>query len=1089
MIFCQRAAWILAVELSERHFLMPVGEFRLKTHIKNLQASSGHEELTDSGTIDERKEDVMVMKGSFSIVGFFTRLVFLVVLLTLFCIPFGPAEAGDIFFDNFESYTVGTFPSSGGWTIIHNGAGNTQQYVDTAHAVSGIKSLRSMGSSCWCASLSKALTIPVKVRLEGKVFVDQLVYGGCSVVIAQLGLWRTDDSMNAGLIIFGRDGNIYAQKQTGHPNPSSNLVLLTSYTPGQWYDVRVDLDYSSKTFDVYIDDTLVGSAIPILDDLTDKMPNAVRVGAGHNANPVAWFDDVRVTEILPDCVEAPSDLVSWWSGDGTSLDIVGENEGSLENGATYAEGKVDKAFSLDGVNDHVSIPDGIINYTSRFFTVDAWVFPKGDQSGDHKIFYAGAEGGEYNLFYYNGRFGFGVHLLDGSWYGASTAETFAPGAWYHVTGVRRGTTIEIWVNGVLKKIESIPDLDLLVVPGFHSSIGSSNGGDGGFFNGLIDEVELFDRALGGEEILAIYNAGGAGKCKPCVTPPEDLVSWWTGEETAEDIIGTNDGSLINGVTYTEGRVGKAFSFDGVDDYVDAGVSDEFNFNGGTGDFTIDAWIKPNSMPSWSAGIVAKATGYPWSGWGFYFLYDGGIAFGNVGVGEVASAPGVITAGEWAHVAVTKAGDTIRLYKNGSEVVSAAYGNVATSTSSLKIGRVYPTDSTHPGHPGDVHSFSGIIDEVEIFHRALTSEEIAAIHAAGSAGKCLPVDGKCGSASGGTFTSAPTVDLCEVGTATPVLGTGPWTWTCEGINGGATANCSANIQQNTLTVTKNGTGSGTVNATGCSLNWSNGTGTCTANYGTAISLHGSPQIGSTFAGWSGGSGSASGCSGTGDCDFNLTEDSAVTATFTLNRYNVTAEADGTGAGSVSSNPEGIDYEYPATDTGSAEFDHGTNLVLTATASAGSTASWTSCAGTVAGNGTGTATCSFASLDGGETAKATFNRIQLDGPDLTGGWQSLLQRKFLGRYHLNGKLQVKNIGNRNAKSFKVNYHLSDDGLTLGKLLKTTYVSGLKAGKSTYLCFSYASSKDSLRGKYVIAVIDSANTVAETNEDNNRAAAQIK
>lgn len=54
------------------------------------------------------------------------------------------------------------------------------------------------------------------------------------------------------------------------------------------------------------------------------------------------------------------------------------------------------------------------------------------------------------------------------------------------------------------------------------------------------------------------------------------------------------------------------------------------------------------------------------------------------------------------------------------------------------------------------------------------------------------NGSCGASNNGTFTVAPTTDFCTTGTSTAVSGTGPWGWTCAGINGGTTANCSASI---------------------------------------------------------------------------------------------------------------------------------------------------------------------------------------------------------------------------------------------------------------------------------------------------------
>ncbi len=56
-----------------------------------------------------------------------------------------------------------------------------------------------------------------------------------------------------------------------------------------------------------------------------------------------------------------------------------------------------------------------------------------------------------------------------------------------------------------------------------------------------------------------------------------------------------------------------------------------------------------------------------------------------------------------------------------------------------------------------------------------------------------VDGTCGSSNGGTFTSAPTAKLCSAGNPTTVSGSGPWSWTCQGVNGATNAGCSANVQ--------------------------------------------------------------------------------------------------------------------------------------------------------------------------------------------------------------------------------------------------------------------------------------------------------
>ena len=56
----------------------------------------------------------------------------------------------------------------------------------------------------------------------------------------------------------------------------------------------------------------------------------------------------------------------------------------------------------------------------------------------------------------------------------------------------------------------------------------------------------------------------------------------------------------------------------------------------------------------------------------------------------------------------------------------------------------------------------------------------------------PVNGTCGASNGATLTNQPTTNLCSAGTASSVSGTGPWSWSCFGTNGGSTASCSAQI---------------------------------------------------------------------------------------------------------------------------------------------------------------------------------------------------------------------------------------------------------------------------------------------------------
>ena len=79
------------------------------------------------------------------------------------------------------------------------------------------------------------------------------------------------------------------------------------------------------------------------------------------------------------------------------------------------------------------------------------------------------------------------------------------------------------------------------------------------FAGLVDEAQIFNRALSLAEIQAAYNSGSQGTCK-CDPEPGGLVSWWPGQLNADDVRGGNNGTPQNGAGFAVGEVGMMFNF-------------------------------------------------------------------------------------------------------------------------------------------------------------------------------------------------------------------------------------------------------------------------------------------------------------------------------------------------------------------------------------------------------------------------------------------------------------------------------------------------------------------------------------------------
>jgi hypothetical protein len=219
----------------------------------------------------------------------------------------------------------------------------------------------------------------------------------------------------------------------------------------------------------------------------------------------------------------------------------------------------------------------------------------------------------------------------------------------------------------------------------------------------------------------------------CITPPVGLVSRWTGDSTTADFNGLNNGTLRNGATYGAGKVGNAFSFND-STYAHVSVPDSISLDVGTGDFSMDAWIKTSSTKD--LGSIQHKN-VPGLGYEFFVAHDGfgpGVQFGDgqnhVTVGLDGGA--FLADGQFHHVAVSvqrHEPDGIKLFLDGNLLRTAdprsVTGSIDNNTPFL-IG----------GHTQDAwRSFSGLIDEFEFYKRALTEEEVKAIYLAGSAGMC------------------------------------------------------------------------------------------------------------------------------------------------------------------------------------------------------------------------------------------------------------------------------------------------------------------------------------------------------------------
>ena len=192
--------------------------------------------------------------------------------------------------------------------------------------------------------------------------------------------------------------------------------------------------------------------------------------------------------------------------------------------------------------------------------------------------------------------------------------------------------------------------------------------------------------------------------------------WWPGDGIADDVVGDFHGTSLGGAAYASGVVGRAFSFDGVDDWVTVPFAQTAN------EFTVEAWVMiiGRTESGWDTIYVNDLNG------GF-FLLDEQIVWWQPDGDDILKVDTVIPLREWQHVAVTYDGAAFLAYLNGE-----IDGEGSSENSSLPMGARLGIG----GH-GDTDFFRGFIDELKVYDRALGAAEIKTAYLANQPGKTGP----------------------------------------------------------------------------------------------------------------------------------------------------------------------------------------------------------------------------------------------------------------------------------------------------------------------------------------------------------------
>ncbi len=421
-------------------------------------------------------------------------------------------------------------------------------------------------------------------------------------------------------------------------------------------------------------------------------------------------------------------LVGHWTFDGAdTLSSITDKSGNSKNGYFYGgatstaktAGKLGQALRFNGSTNYINTPT--ISIASSI-SASAWVHSSNfDQNG--MVILKGAVNEQWELF-------FAADTNDLKWRGGGLSSvdcTPLPtnNAWHHIVATQTGTAAIVYVDGVVcnsNTVEAIANGSNGIAIGRFDDFGGSY-----YFNGMIDDVRLYNRVLSADEVKQLYRLGG-GKVNASSVALQGpslgngLLGHWTfdGSKLTQNVADSsgagNNAFLTSGFTSTTtaaGKLGQALNFDGSNDYVSLS---SFAHNIGTGDFTFSAWVYPRRVTTNYDGIMSVGSFAP------AMVVDAG-ATNQWGAfwGSNLPSGSILSTHTWYFLVMQREGTTVRFYRNG--VVEPTTHTVSTSmaNTTFQIG----TNNSVGTALCDC-----IIDDPRVYNRALSAAEVLQLYRLG-----------------------------------------------------------------------------------------------------------------------------------------------------------------------------------------------------------------------------------------------------------------------------------------------------------------------------------------------------------------------
>jgi hypothetical protein len=212
-----------------------------------------------------------------------------------------------------------------------------------------------------------------------------------------------------------------------------------------------------------------------------------------------------------------NDLLAYYTADNTPNDALGNYNGTLTNGATYGTGIINNGFSFDGVNDYVDLGNNLDFDGSTPFSFSGWI----KLNSSKQQCFISKEGGSSAYVGYIAQIEstnevslyLGSNFSTGDWLQVTSNDTLTTSTYHMITitydGSKNASNIKIYIDGVSSTLTiNRNTLTGSISNSINCNIGAAiSSGAGRYFNGIIDEVGIWNRELTASEVTEIYNSG------------------------------------------------------------------------------------------------------------------------------------------------------------------------------------------------------------------------------------------------------------------------------------------------------------------------------------------------------------------------------------------------------------------------------------------------------------------------------------------------------------------------------------------------------------------------------------------------------